>query len=76
MSRWDVIVMIIYIIYIYFFFFAYVHVISSPLSSGALVELCVYFCIIIIIIIIKLQRFSWFSKSTGHWPGTSYSLFC
>jgi len=32
--------------------------------------------IIIIIIIIKAQPFSWFLKSTGYKPSTSYSLFC
>jgi len=35
-----------------------------------------FIIIIIIIIIMHLQRFSWFSCSMGHWPSTSYSLFC
>jgi len=45
-------------------------------AAAVVIVIVIIIFIIIIIIIISSQWFGWISKRTGHWWGTSYSLFC
>ena len=58
-----------------FFYLSVCHRVCLEVSPAVTRVLDIGGIIIIIIIIIKAQRFSWFSKSTSYKPSISYSLF-